>query len=142
MAYAENVFINCPFDADFEPLRNAMLFAIADCGFIARCALESSNGHDYRFEKIKQIIDECRFGIHDISRTELDNANLLPRFNNRGGVVLPGGAYIAARYEQFKKDLLPMCMQANLQVGELTFSNFARFISTWAEARPLHIGPR
>ena len=31
--------------------------------------------------KIKRIIRECRFGIHDISRVQLDAANHLPRFN-------------------------------------------------------------
>ncbi|MFY9558427.1 MAG: hypothetical protein WAV20_01255 [Blastocatellia bacterium] len=27
------------------------------------------------------IISECKYGVHDISRTELDKANSLPRFN-------------------------------------------------------------
>ena len=27
------------------------------------------------------IIDSCRYGIHDLSRTELDQVNKLPRFN-------------------------------------------------------------
>jgi len=28
--YAKNVFINCPFDKDYEPLFYAMIFAIRD----------------------------------------------------------------------------------------------------------------
>lgn len=77
----DDVFINCPFDAEFDRLRNAIVFAIYDCGLRPRCALESANGHDYRFEKIKNIIRESKFGIHDISRTELDAVHGLPRFN-------------------------------------------------------------
>jgi hypothetical protein len=34
-----------------------------------------------RLEKIIALIRECRFGIHDISRTELDPKYSLPRFN-------------------------------------------------------------
>ena len=45
-----------------------------------------------RFEKIARIISECRWGIHDISRTEL-NANGLPRFN----MPLELGIFIGAR---------------------------------------------
>jgi len=32
-------------------------------------------------EKLYKIISECRYGIHDISRTTLDATNRLPRFN-------------------------------------------------------------
>ena len=37
---AENVFINYPFDDQYLNIRNAIIFAIFDCGFIPRCALE------------------------------------------------------------------------------------------------------
>jgi hypothetical protein len=47
----------------------------------ARCALEIDDGSQVRIERILRIISECRFGIHDLSRTELDRRNRLPRFN-------------------------------------------------------------
>ena len=31
--------------------------------------------------KIYGLIEECRYGIHDLSRTKLDEINALPRFN-------------------------------------------------------------
>ena len=65
--YEYNVFINCPFDLDYLHLRNAIVFAIYDCGFIPRCALEVDNGGNVRVEKIIQIIRESKLGIHDIS---------------------------------------------------------------------------
>ena len=71
--YSENVFINCPFDKEYLILRNALLFVIFDCGFIPRCALEEDDSGNVRFNKIQKIIGECRFGVHDISRTELDD---------------------------------------------------------------------
>ena len=79
--YSFDVFINCPFDKDYNPLFEAILFAIYLCGFRPRCAKEEDNGGSVRIEKINRIIRECRIGIHDISRTELDALNQLPRFN-------------------------------------------------------------
>lgn len=79
--YNDNVFINCPFDAKYKSLFDAMVFAIHDCGFIPRCALEEEDASEVRIDKIYSIIADCRYGIHDISRTELDESSGLPRFN-------------------------------------------------------------
>jgi hypothetical protein len=79
--YDYNVFINCPFDNPYRPLFEAIVFTVQDCGFIARCALEVSDSSQVRIDKIFQVISECKYGIHDISRTDLDNTHRLPRFN-------------------------------------------------------------
>src|SRR5438045_3535035 len=79
--YEQNVFINCPFDNKYTPLFQAIIFTVHDCGFRPRCALEASNAGQFRLEKIMGIINECKYGIHDISRTKLDTINRLPRFN-------------------------------------------------------------
>lgn len=76
-----NVFINCPFDKEYSLFFDAILFAVYACGFRPRCAMEVDDSSDIRIEKIIKIIKDCRFGIHDISRTELDSVNNLPRFN-------------------------------------------------------------
>jgi hypothetical protein len=95
MPYNDNVFLNCPFDAEFKHLQNAIVFAIFDCGFTPRCALEISDNGSVRFENIKKLIADSRFGVHDISRTELDTVNQLPRFN----MPLELGVFIgASRY--------------------------------------------
>jgi hypothetical protein len=79
--YDLNVFINCPFDESYLPLIEALVFAIHDCGYIARSALEAEDSGEVRIDKIVKIISDCRFGIHDISRTELGHKSGLPRFN-------------------------------------------------------------
>lgn len=79
--YDLNVFINCPFDQEYRELFRAVIFAVHDCGFIARCALEVNDASQVRISKILDIILECRIGIHDISRTEIDRTSKLPRFN-------------------------------------------------------------
>ncbi len=67
---ATSVFINCPFDAQYRPLFEAIVFAVFACGFRPRCALEIDDASQVRIDKIFKIIAECKYGVHDISRTE------------------------------------------------------------------------
>ena len=79
--YAENVFVNCPFDRQYEDFFYALFFTIYDCGFVARSALEIDDAGQVRIEKIYEVIRRSKYSIHDISRTELDPDHQLPRFN-------------------------------------------------------------
>lgn len=195
--YAENVFLNCPFDAKYLDLRNAIVFSVFDCGFIARSALEVDDSGEIRFDKIQRIISECRFGIHDISRTEPDGETGLPRFNmplelgvfigakrygnsqqktkrslildcedyryqafvsdisghdirshnddpeqaighvrnwlnaSSGRRTIPGGRAIVERWRKFESDLPDMCATIPIDIDELTYNDYANFISEW-----------
>ena len=80
LEYDQSVFINCPFDGLYKPLFEAAVFAVQIAGFSPRCSLEASNAGQARLEKIMDIIAQCRYGIHDLSRTEV-NPQGLPRFN-------------------------------------------------------------
>ncbi|MDX2164772.1 MAG: hypothetical protein SFW07_05065 [Gammaproteobacteria bacterium] len=80
MQYNHNVFVNCPFDKKYQPFEDVIVFTVMCCGFKPRSAKESSASHNRLF-KIQKIIEECDFAVHDISRTELDKKNKLPRFN-------------------------------------------------------------
>ena len=75
------IFINCPFDSEYRPLFEAIVFAIYACGFVPRCSLEDGDSGRLRLLKIIDLIDQCAYGVHDISRTELDANTQLPRFN-------------------------------------------------------------
>lgn len=101
--YAENVFINCPFDTEYYELMYAAVFAVFDCGFVARCAMEEDDGGDVRIEKIHNIIRGCKYGIHDISRTDLCTENSLPRFNMPLELGIFLGAKRFGRDEQKRK---------------------------------------
>ena len=100
--YDDQVFINCPFDDDFEPIFRAIVFAVHDCGFVARSALEQSGSETVRLSKIEGIIGESRLSIHDVSRTELDTDSGLPRFNMplELGVVLGARRFGTARHKR------------------------------------------
>jgi hypothetical protein len=91
---SDGVFVNCPFDDDYEPVFRSMVFCIYACGFRVRSAKEVEDGSELRFRKIVKIIRECRYGIHDLSRTELDRHYNLPRFN----MPLELGLFLGAKY--------------------------------------------
>ncbi|HEX2080022.1 MAG TPA: hypothetical protein VHG08_20050 [Longimicrobium sp.] len=91
--YDDHVFINCPFDREYQPIVEALVFAVHDCGFVARSSLEATDGAEVRIEKIYRIIGECRVGIHDISRIEPDSRSGFPRFN----MPLELGLFLGAR---------------------------------------------
>ena len=48
-AARRSVFINCPFDAEFRPSFEALLFAITASGYRPCCALEENDKGDIRF---------------------------------------------------------------------------------------------
>ena len=79
--YSKSVFINCAFDDDFRPIFRAVVFAVLDCGFTPRSALEEQDGAEIRISKIQRLIASSQLGIHDISKVTLDRATGLPRFN-------------------------------------------------------------
>jgi hypothetical protein len=76
-----DVFINCPFSADYHQFYQSIIFAVIRSGFEPRCARENDDGGEVRFDKICRIIRDSKYGIHDISKTEPDAISGLPRFN-------------------------------------------------------------
>ncbi len=76
-----DVFINCPFSDDYTQFFHAIVYTVVRSGFTPRCARESDDGGVVRYEKICNIIRDCKFGIHDLSMTGLDKQTVLPRFN-------------------------------------------------------------
>jgi hypothetical protein len=105
-SYSRSVFINCPFDSHYRNLFEAIVFAVFDCGFEPRCALDLGDGGQVRIEKIFGLIAECQFGIHDISKTELDEISGLPRFN----MPLELGIFLGAKQFGSKEQKSKVCL--------------------------------
>jgi hypothetical protein len=104
--YANNVFVNCPFDIQYKPIFDAITFAIHDSGFRARTALEENNTAPERHSKIARLIKERKYGIHDISRVEIDLASGLPRLNMAYECGLFYGAQVFGSGVQKDKEIL------------------------------------
>lgn len=176
------------------------MFAVHDCGFVARCSLELQDTGQTRIKRLMDLIAACRFGIHDLSRTELDLVNALPRFNmplelglflgatHFGGEVqqqkvclvldveryryqkfcsdiagqdvaahhsdirkavalvrdwlrphangaVPGGAKMADRYEEFRRQLPALIEAAELDPLPLPFPDYAGLVTAWLMER-------
>lgn len=68
--FETNVFINCPFDKDYEPILQAMLFCIVYLKFNPLLATIRNDGGENRLEKIKSLIEISKYSIHDLSRSQ------------------------------------------------------------------------
>ncbi|MEE9252678.1 MAG: hypothetical protein V3U74_04915 [Thermodesulfobacteriota bacterium] len=120
LQYDDSVFINCPFDDDYLPIFEAIVFVTYDAGFIPRSALEIKDSSVNRLEKILNLISDCKHSIHDISRTELDPVNLLPRFN----MPLELGIFLGCKEFGSRKHKSKSCL-----ILDRTKYRFQKFIS-------------
>lgn len=66
--FNRNVFVNCPFDDDYRQLLLSIIFTIKYLGYTPRLSLERSDSAETRIDKILGLINESKFGIHDLSR--------------------------------------------------------------------------
>lgn len=64
----KKVFINCPFDKDYEKFLQAMLFTTTYCGFVPLLATLNTDSGETRIAKIEKMIADSLYGLHDISR--------------------------------------------------------------------------
>lgn len=75
------VFLNIPYDKLFESLCLAYVSGICALGLVPRATLEIREG-TRRLDRILELIKDCRYSIHDLSRVELDRKRPpTPRFN-------------------------------------------------------------
>jgi hypothetical protein len=73
----ESVFLNIPYDDDFETLYLAYIVGLTKLGLKINVTLAAPN--QGRLAKIIELIEESDFSIHDLSRIELSKG--IPRFN-------------------------------------------------------------
>lgn len=64
------VFINCPLDEEYAPILQAILFCILYLGFSPRLSTERSDAAENRLEKIRELIENSKYSIHDLSRCQ------------------------------------------------------------------------
>lgn len=78
------VFINAPFDPAFDPMLEALVFAIQSSGYRPRCALEENDSG-----KVLRVITIVRDFLHV----------------SPGGKLLPGPAKLVETFSAFKGQL-------------------------------------
>ena len=149
----KNLFINCPFDEHYKPQFDAILFSVYYCGCKPRCAKEIDNGGQIRLDKILSIIEQSDLGLHDISRTEL-NDNNLPRFNmpfelglflgarkfggkrqkEKSCIIFDSHEY---RYLEFISDISGQDIKSHNNDPEEIITKIRNWLNTFEELRPI-----
>ena len=81
MPFDKNVFVNCPFDSDYVDILRPILFCILYLGFEPRIALERADSGENRIDKIVELIDDSRLGLHDLSRLKAEKKGEYFRLN-------------------------------------------------------------
>lgn len=76
----QNVFVNCPFDDDYFKLLKPLLFTLCYIDLKPQIS-ETSDSGEIRLHKIKGLIENSCYSIHDLSKMDPLNENELPRFN-------------------------------------------------------------
>lgn len=124
---AKAVFINCPFDQEYEPALDAIVLAVACCGFIPRIATESGDVAVSRMERIVRAIFSSQYSIHDLSRCRGEGDEQLARFN----MPLELGIAMACRFRSNRStrhDWLALVPEGHL---------YGRYISDLAGYDPM-----
>ena len=81
MTFEKNVFVNCPFDEKYIPLLRPLLFTVIYLRLKPRIALEAIDSGEQRLDKIIKLIQNSKYSIHDLSRSEAAAAGELYRLN-------------------------------------------------------------
>ena len=89
-----SVFLNCPYDLEYQPLLDAAVLAAICCGFTPRSALESGTVAEPRMARITRAMFESKYSIHDLVRCKGEGDANLARFN----MPLELGIAMARRY--------------------------------------------
>lgn len=79
--FDRNVFINCPFDEEFAPILQSILFCVVLLGFEPRLASERNDSGESRLDKIKGLIESSKYSIHDLSRCQARQKGEMFRLN-------------------------------------------------------------
>ena len=65
--FDRNVFINCPYSPDYREFLWVIVFVLIRLGLVPKIASQYSDSGALRIAKIKDLIETCRHGIHDLS---------------------------------------------------------------------------
>jgi hypothetical protein len=75
------VFINCPFDREYQTLLRYMIFTLLYLDQEPSIALGDSDCATKRIDKIERLISESDFSIHDLSRIKAKKKSEYARLN-------------------------------------------------------------
>ena len=131
MGSADSVFVNCPFDRDYLPLFESIIFTVFDCCLI----LEDE---PYSFQKSLSDIAGQDIIPHGNSPDRVLAAvrNWLQGASGRRTV--PGTSRIRERFTAFADDLPELAKAAEINKNQLTFLDDAHLVEGWLAHSGMH----
>ncbi|WP_421786961.1 hypothetical protein [Hyphobacterium sp.] len=81
MTFETNVFYNCPFDKDYKPILEAVVFCLKYLQLTPLLASQENDGGESRVDKICRLIASAKYGIHDLSRIRAKKRGEIFRLN-------------------------------------------------------------
>lgn len=131
----KNVFINCPFDTDYNKYFEAIIFSIVSCGLNPICAREENDSGTVRIDKICNMIQRSKYSIHDLG-TEKFRLNMpfelglflgARRFSeNKDRPIL----IIADKQYDYQKVISDIAGQ-DIEAYDAKIENLITIIATW-----------
>ena len=79
--FDRSVFVNCPFDEDYDQILQAVLFCLVRFGLTPRIATERSDAGESRINKILDLIGSSRYSVHDLCRCQARDKGEYYRLN-------------------------------------------------------------
>lgn len=120
--YRRSVFINCPFDEDYDPILQALLFCVVYLGFKPRLSRERNDSAEVRLHKIQDLIQSSAYSIHDLSRCQAKKKGEYYRLNMPFELGLDYGCRQFLEERQDKKILILEEKQHRYQAALSDFS--------------------
>lgn len=81
MPFERNVFVNCPFDDEYNSLLRPLVFCLVYLRFEPRIALEALDSGQPRIEKLVKLVKQSKYAIHDLSRAQAKKKGEFFRLN-------------------------------------------------------------
>jgi hypothetical protein len=104
--FNKNVFINCPFDSEYNSMLQPILFTILYFGFTPQIASQTVDSGEQRITKILSLILKSKYSIHDLSRIRSEKRGELYRLNMPFELGLDYGCRCTARGHLRRKKFL------------------------------------
>jgi hypothetical protein len=110
------VFLNIPYDEEFKELYLAYIVGLYQLGLKPRLTSGIAGG-ERRLDRVLELIQSCRYSIHDLSRVELSAAPpATPRFNMplELGLAIAWAKLRSRRHTWFLWESMPGRIQKSL----------------------------
>ena len=75
------VFLNYPFDDEYQPIAEALNFAVVAGGLLPICALDMTSPDRPRLDMLVDAISNCHYSAHDLSRSHGEGSDNFARMN-------------------------------------------------------------